>query len=259
MSERFYNSRRILLELREALVVERGFLFTGWRLLTRPAESLDRILSGPDRRFQDPVKFLFICVTLSTLAMNLNLAHQVSDRGAPPDAPAADPGLTAAEAQLLAMIDSPDSLLTTKFQAKRALRELQLTTPDWFMHQTFKWMNLALLIAVPFYAVGTWLVFHRHFNFAEHMVINGYIFSIQCLLSLLTVPISSWSPGWVSIAYFVISTAYQLAAWCWVFQIRGWREWCGCIVLLVAITMIYFIATTLILAILTSVIFLREA
>lgn len=258
MSERFYNNRRIMVELREALVIERGFLFTFWRMLTRPAESLDLILRGPDRRFQDPVKFLFICVALSTLALNLNIGQQVSVANTTPGTPAADPGLKAAEEQLLGMIKSPESLLTTKFQAKRALRELQMTTPDWFMNQTFKWMNLALLIAVPFYAIGTWLVFHRHFNFAEHLVINGYIFSIQCLLSILTLPINFWSLGWGSAIYFVISTVYQMVAWCWVFQIRGWREWCGCTFLLVAVTMIYFVATTLVLVGVTTAVFLWE-
>jgi hypothetical protein len=259
MSERFYNNRRILVELREALVVERGFLFTCWRMLTRPAESLDLILSGTDRRFQDPIKFLFVCVALSTLAMNLNLGQQASVQKMATGGPAVDPGLKVAEEQLLGMIESPESLLTTKFQAKRALRELQMTTPDWFMHQTFKWMNLALLIAVPFYAVGTWLFFHRQFNFAEHMVINGYIFSIQCLLSLLTMPINASSMAWGSLVYFVISTAYQLVAWCWVFRIRGWREWCGCLFLLVAVSLIYFIATTLVMLAVTTTMFLWEA
>jgi len=261
MSDPFYNNRRILIELREALLVERGFVFTCWRVLTRPAQSLEQILLGTNRRFQDPIKFLFICVTLSTLAMNVDFGQKVSVNEVSGTAAATppDPGLKVVEEQLLEMIESPESLLTTKFQAKRALRELQVSTADWFMLQTLKWMNLALLIAVPFYAIGTWLVFHRHFNFAEHLVINSYIFSIQCLLSLLTVPINTWSMAWGAIAYFVISTIYQLAAWCRIFQIRGWREWCGSIVLLLAITVIYFVATLLVMLVVTTAIFLLES
>jgi hypothetical protein len=72
-------------------------------------------------------------------------------------------------------------------------------------------------------------------------------------------PINASSMAWGSLVYFVISTAYQLVAWCWVFRIRGWREWCGCLFLLVAVSLIYFIATTLVMLAVTTTMFLWEA
>lgn len=245
MEERYYNNSRIVRELREAALIERGFLYTAWQIAVRPGAALQQILTGDRGRFQDPVKFLFICVAMAAVMMNSDIARQALVANGPVASKSPEPKMQVAEQQLADIVADPQSKRDTRFRATKALRELQTTVAEWATQETFKWMNVAMLLAVPFYALGTWLVFNRKFCFAEHLVISGYLYGVQCLLSLATIPIYFWSINAASVVYFVSSTAYQFFAWRQVFKISGWREWIGCVVLLVGITISYLVVATI--------------
>lgn len=245
MEERYYNNSRILRELREAALIERGFLYTAWQIAVRPGAAIQRILTGDRGRFQDPVKFLFICVAMAAVMMNSDIARQAFVANGPVATTSPEPKVQAVEQQLADILADQQTKRDTRFRATKALRELQTTVAEWATQETFKWMNVALLMAVPFYALGTWLVFNRKFYFAEHLVIGGYLYGIQCLLSLATIPIYFWSINAASVGYFVSSTAYQFFAWRQIFKISGWREWVGCVLLFVGITITYLVVATI--------------
>lgn len=245
MEERYYNNARILRELREVVLIERGFLYTALQIARFPGAALQKILTGDRGRFQDPVKFLFVCVAMAAVIMNLDISRRVIMGGDLAPLQSSEPKIQRVE-QLLTDISTDQELKRDdRFRAGKALQELQTSGPEWAMRETLQWMNVALLLAVPFYAMGTWLVFNRNFCFAEHLVISGYLYGIQCLLSLATIPIYVWSTYGGSVSYFVISTAFQFFAWRQIFMISGWREWIGCVLLLAGITVTYLIVAVI--------------
>jgi hypothetical protein len=243
MNERYYNNARIFREIREAVLVERGFLYTAWRIAVQPGATLQQILTGDRDRFLDPVKFLFVCVALVAVVMNLDIARQIYTGGLSGPSGIPEPGLRSVEEQLAAILSDEQTNREVRFRTRKALQELQTGIPERAMQQSFQWVNVTLLLAVPFYALGTWLVFNRKLCLAEHLVINGYLYGLQCLLSLVTFPIYFFSMSVGTIGYFVVSTAYQFFAWHQVFKISGWREWIGCVALLIAVTFTYLVVT----------------
>ncbi|MBL8889416.1 MAG: hypothetical protein JNL67_05525 [Planctomycetaceae bacterium] len=239
--DRYYNLPRILRELRETVLFERGFLFTAWQVFKCPGSAIRQILESGPHRFQDPIKFLFLCVALAVLAMNLEFTQKAMFGNVQFPELAAGERFEAVEQQLQEIIDDPSTKRELRFRVERAQRELKLSAPEWAIQKSMQWMNVALLLVVPLYAIGTWLIFRRSLNFAEHLAFNGYIYGVQCLLSILTIPVYFWSMNAGTIIYFIISTLYQFFAWRDILQISGWFEWLKCILMLVAVFATYMV------------------
>jgi hypothetical protein len=242
MSDRYYNIPRIGRELRETVLFERGFFFTAWCIATTPGKALRQILEGRSHRFQDPVKFLFLCVAAAALIMNFDISRQMmwKDIEFPNAGP--EPKFAIIDQQLADLLADSESKRDIRFRASRAQQELRTPMPVWAMQQTMQWMNIVLLMAVPFYALGTWLMFPRNLNLAEHLVVNGYIYGVQCLLSMLVLPAYLWSTTVGSLTYLVVSTIFQFFAWHQVFRISGWFDWMKSVGLLIGIFTVYIVA-----------------
>ena len=241
MTDRYYNFPRILRELRETVLFERGFFFTAWKICSTPGLALRQILEGGPHRFQDPVKFLFLCVAAAVLIMNLDVSRKLMWGNLEFPGRGPEPKFEVSQQQLSDILADPQSNRDLRFRATRAQQALRTPMPEWAMQETMQWMNVALLMAVPFYALGTWLMFRRNLNLAEHLVVNGYIYGAQCLLSILVLPAYLWSTMVGSLTYFGVSTIFQFFAWRQVFRISGWFDWIKSVGLLIGIFTVYFI------------------
>lgn len=258
MADRYYNLPRIWRELRETIFFERGFFFTAWRILTTPGQALQQILDGGSHRFQDPVKFLFLCVALAALIMNLDVTRRAMSGGFDFPQQAPEPKFQLIQQQLAEVLADPEINRDIRFRAVRAQHELEYSMPNWASEETMKWMNVMLLVAVPFYAVGTWLLFRRDLNLAEHLVVNGYVYGVQCLISIVVLPVYFWSMTGASLAYFVVSSIYQFFAWHQTFRLTGWFDFLKCVVLQFGVTFVYLIAVIAVMVVVVLVMLVAQ-
>ena len=92
------------------------------------------------------------------------------------------------------------------------------TLLHWFTIATKQYMNLLYLSSLPGLALATWALFrNKDYNFAEHLVINSYVFSMQTIFYCLYVPFLASAP-WLSILLAGILTLYTLFAYMKIFD-----------------------------------------
>jgi hypothetical protein len=233
----YFSPKRLLTELREACLGERGFLFTAYRCLFFFGDSMRIVLSGQGEGlgYHPPLKFLTVCVALTVMASHFFSASLDQIRGLD-QAPlkALVPSIEGLETFMADQDASPE----LKLRVKRAIAELSMSEAERVQNEINKWLNVGLLLAVPVIAAGTWLCFRRDYNWVEHLVITSYLYSIQCLLWFLCLPIVPWFPSTVPIVYFLISIIYQLVAWRAIFGFHQWHDW----ILAIAALILTFIA-----------------
>ncbi|MEN0002902.1 MAG: hypothetical protein AAF798_02115 [Bacteroidota bacterium] len=80
-----------------------------------------------------------------------------------------------------------------------------------------KYFNLFFLSAIPLLTIGTYWVF-RQFNFAEHLVINSYIFSIKTIVYCLLIPFIVKFPI-ASVIQSALYLGYNLYAFLSIFKL----------------------------------------
>jgi hypothetical protein len=136
--------------------LERGLIFTFWSLIRRPGEVVQEFVSGNRHRFMNPFRFLLVAATLTVIA------EALSDSTA-----------------MFALFD----IKGTDDDSTAMVQDIMAN-----------YLNFIILLTVPFYAFGSWLVFRKpKWNLAEHLVVNAYGISMTVILSsivtLLTLPL----------------------------------------------------------------------
>lgn len=179
MEEKHFTLHRIGEEFREVLLGERGFLFTVRRMAFSPRASLLTILGGHKSRFNEPVKFVVLCIALAVVGMNLGL--QLGGTNSVPELAEAIEAKDKLQDYVeslnqLAMDDQSTS--EVKFRASNAVAALERSQFEGFQDTYMQWSNVALLAAVPFFALGTLVFFRSDLNLAEHFVVNAYIYGM---------------------------------------------------------------------------------
>lgn len=92
-----------------------------------------------------------------------------------------------------------------------------------FVYFSRQYYNLLLMSSLPAIAFGSFLLFGAlKLHYAEHLVINTYIFSIQTILTLPFVPFVTLAP-WLGVVMAGLSAGYFLYAYREIFQ-RKWGE-----------------------------------
>ena len=92
----------------------------------------------------------------------------------------------------------------------------------WFSTVMNKYMNLFFISSLPFLALGTYLFFgEKRYNFAEHLVINSYIYSYQTVLFIIFAPFVQMA-NWVGFLFVSALTAYTFFAYIRTFEQRFW-------------------------------------
>jgi hypothetical protein len=253
MTEKHFTIAKLSAGMLEVVVGEKGFLFTLNQLLRRPGASLRMILEGQIGKFNEPIRFLLYSVGLAALTMNLIGAlgievFQIQELGQSIEQ------LDTAATELESLRDNKQSNPELQFRVDRALAKLNQSRIEWQMEVILQWINVFLLIAVPVYAAGTFLLFPRGLNFAEHLVVNAYIYGVQCCMSVVLAPISIWNYTAYTSIYLAVTLVYQVFAWQQVFAIRSWKDWllcsvliCGSIVAYVGITAVAVFALMILL------------
>lgn len=259
MPERHYTLATLASRFFEAALGEKGFLYTFIQFLRWPGVSLRYILDGQLGNFNDPIRFLLYSVALAALTMNLIGASGFAvDASQFPELGQPNQQLNEVATNLESLRNDKQATGEIRFRIDRAMADLKQSRIEWQMGVFLQWINVFLLMAVPVYAIGTFSLLPRGMNFAEHLVLNAYIYGVQCCLSVIIAPVCLWNYTVYNLVYMVISQIYQVFAWQQIFQVRSWKDWllcgilvCGSIVAYIGIIMVIM----LVLMILLMVIF----
>lgn len=248
MSTKHYTLAKLISGFFEALLGEKGFVYTLMQFVRNPGGSLRSILAGQLGKFNEPIRFLLYSVTLAALAMNLiGVGGFQLDNFQVPEILRSDEQLEEATKNLTSLRNDKQATSEIRFRIDRALADLQQSRLEWLLSVFLQWINVFLLIAVPVYSLGTYVILPRGMNFAEHLVLNAYIYGVQCCLAVVFAPVCLWSYTLYNVIYMLISQFYQLYAWQQIFRIRSWKDWLLCGILVFGSVIVY-IGITMLLA-----------
>ncbi len=185
--------RHLLNELLLLANLEKGLGYTIRQLLLRPRAAVREFLYEDRQRMMKPFPMLVLMVTVATfLSLRLlPLGEPLwqdfkEDGGAGLLSPTVQEGL---------------HLLTVAMQ---------------------KYFNIIFVLSLPGQAIGSYLLFRKSgYNFAEHLVINTYLFCLQTLLYLLILPLLLWKEAVAGPLLILSMTGYWLYALKRIFQ-PGW-------------------------------------
>ncbi|MEZ6136607.1 MAG: DUF3667 domain-containing protein [Pirellulaceae bacterium] len=242
-----FTLMRLLTDLWKHLNLEKGFLLTARELFLKPGLTIQTILDGRADSLTEPFRFLAISVATITVAMALATpmagGHGYKLAFIEEAEAEASRILQPRVDQLKRLSESQQQSREIRFRAKQAQIALQTSFSDWSYRAQAPWSNVLLLLAVPVYAFFTWLVVGRGLNLAEHLVLNAYIYGIQCILAtLVMVPLILTSQvGLAATVYFIVSLVYQIVAWNSLLRFRTALDWAKCAFLVVITLVIYLI------------------
>jgi len=132
--------------------LDHGFIPTTVQLITKPGKTINEYLKGITIRYSHPFRFMFIWATISAI---LGAAAGSFE----------DSGVAINEA----MGVDEQGLDRTRFMMKK-------------MNQ---YMNILIMLMIPFYALGSYLLFRKaKNNYAEHLIINAYAISSSVAIGL---------------------------------------------------------------------------
>jgi hypothetical protein len=191
--------------------VDRGFLHTLLQLLRQPQMVINSYMQGIGQRYTNPAKLLFIITsTYAFLALWL--------------------GLFDLERIALAELD-------TQEHGERFVLIFNLMK---------QYLNVFILLSVPFMAIGTYLAFKRRKkSYTYHLVLNAYIYSFTTVPMLLSVPFQYWLPRWlvaVGVVNSLIGLVYTVFVFKRNFEISIWRAiWKYILTSLVVVAIFFYI------------------
>ena len=177
--------------------LERGLGYTVKMLVRRPRAAMQEYLFENRRRMVAPMPLLLLTVGIATF-----LSYQFLDL----------------ETELNLRPDQEAGWEKVPASLRTALQFLLSFSRQYF--------NLFLISALPFLALASFSVFHRQgLYFAEHLVINTYVYSIQTLLVIPLILLFSWVPSQEILIGGVIgalSIGYLLYSFIRIFE-QNWR------------------------------------
>lgn len=88
-----------------------------------------------------------------------------------------------------------------------------------FSHYYAKYMNPIMLTTVPITSIFSYFFFKKpQMYYAEHLVINSYIFSYHSFIYLLLTPLFIYAPSSTISGYFMVTFAYSCYAYVKIFD-----------------------------------------
>lgn len=192
--------RSILQELN----LEKGLFYTIVALTIRPGKTIHKYLYVDRNRLIPPLRFLVVFVTLATIATLSFLTQEDFFN-------AFKQGVETGGGALENMSPKGQEFFSL-YMNNLAIANL-------------KFFNIYLMLSVPLAALGTLIVYKlRQYNFAEHLVINAYIYSNTTVLYLLMTPLFFiFSYQTVSLWYMIATFPYYCFCCYQVFQPKGWK------------------------------------
>lgn len=176
----------------ELFNLERGLGFTVWRWAIQPRRAAQQYLFEDRSRYVKP--FTLLALTVSLIAyvsfQVMGLQSQIS-------------------------VDSPQ--LSQFPEHLRPALHLAL-------NYVIQFFNLFLVVSLPFQAAVNRLLFAKSgFHYPEHLVVVVYLYSIQTLITLLTLPVILWQPDAFGIVSSLLPLVYLFWSMLKIFQTTWWR------------------------------------
>lgn len=184
-----YRFKHVRQKIAKVLNIERGLLYTAYQLTIRPGITIENYLKGITRRYYNPISYVFLIVTISSLIMSqLNIYEEFQ-------------------------YDFGEALDYTEKQKANMVK---------FNKFLGKYMNIFTMLMLPFMTFGSYISYRSWFkgkkhNLAEHFVIYSFVFGQTTLLGIILMPITfSFHSGVLSFFigmflvtfYFIIITRY---------------------------------------------------
>lgn len=183
---------------------EKGISFTVKNLLLRPGKALNNYLFTEERsKHIKPMNFLVLTITIATF-----LTFQL---------------LKISGTEALNGNEVNDYMTGTRINFGADIN-LRLNNAINILNSLItKYYHLFQLSKVPFFALATFLIFRKkQYNYAEHLIINGFIIAMTTFLFILSFPVAL-----IKINFFAIlislSILYNFIAYVAVFNEKNWK------------------------------------
>lgn len=163
--------------------LERGIIFTLLELLKNPGNVVRAFVSGNRLQYFNPFRLMLVAATLAVLTESIT--------------------------------GTIESVGVLKIEGEE--HAINQVISDYLRNN----MNLIILGTVPFLSIGSYFAFKRHrWNFAEHLVVNAYGYSIPAIvgsfysLSIALVPIEQriYLEGLSQLLMFYVAYLY-ISTW----------------------------------------------
>lgn len=211
--------------------LEYGLLQTLRDLVLQPQRLFQGYLFGPERRtYTNPITLVLLSSAAVVLVLiqfggaeRMNALH--AQEGLAPIVDSLDRLKAEYHYQDSILTASGDSLALAAFKtANDAHAEsiMQEQIMSIYVGLMASYYNVFMLFSIPMISLVSWLLYRKSgLHYAEHLVVNGYILSMQNLIFLPLAPkFSADMQGWASITYMVLSLGYQVYAYARYFRDR---------------------------------------
>ena len=175
----------------ESIDVQKGVLYTAKLLFTNPGKLVNEYLDGRTKDYYNPLKYLLIIAGINAIVM---LSFNIFDTN----------------------VENTNELLGETGEGNK----LQLLIIGYLK----RFLNIFPLLIIPFYSLVSKWVFKKHkLYYAEHLIINSYLFAQYTLLQMITYLLLFQIPGLseLSLAFgIVVFISYYTYAFRSIFSIR---------------------------------------
>lgn len=207
--------------------LQKGFFFTVKMLLTNPGKVINGYLEGRSKDFYNPLKYLILIASINAVLM---LWFGIFE--------------TNIEATNELLGEAPEG---NNFQQLIA-------------GYVRTYLNIFALLILPFYSlVSKWVFKKFKLYYAEHLIVNGYLFAQYTLLQMVTYLLFSFIPSFskLSMAFsIVVFITYYTYAFIAIFKIRFFKSLVSAAVIYLLGFILFMFFIILILAIAVFVIHL---
>lgn len=148
-----------------------SFVRTLKGLLLQPHVVISEYLGGVRKRYMPPIVFVSFGVALSSIMMNIFSEEYFQFTN------------SFGEVQYDIIQDSYDKGILDEKAYNTQIESLE--TAKQIQKYTLKYFNIISFALLPFYALISWIVFGRRFNYGEHLVINSYLQGLSFFLGIL--------------------------------------------------------------------------
>ncbi|WP_350286469.1 DUF3667 domain-containing protein [uncultured Croceitalea sp.] len=166
--------KRILSEVVETIFGwDNKYFFTVRSLVLKPHVVLEEYVSGIRKRYVHPFTFLIIGATLMLFSFTFFLDYLIE-------------GLQGFNADVISWLDqyikSSDGSIKN---GNNPLEDVQNS-----QEAILRYFNVITMALIPVYALFTYLIYRKKYNYAEHLVFNCYLQGTSILLTLIVFYIS---------------------------------------------------------------------
>ncbi len=183
MDGRFTIKESVNWILGQILNLEKGFFYTIWQLLLRPGLVINDYLNKATVRYVHPFRFAFIVATISAIITISSGAFETQE--------------------------------LSQFMPGKS--EIEVEKLENLVEQIKKYFTLIMLVSIPFYALGTQIIYKRFKkNYTEHLILNCYAYGFSLAVAwpfifIVLLPNGLFWHGTISFIITIVAIAWVYA------------------------------------------------